>query len=84
MRIYRPSVVHELMTEIAEDDSQHFAVNNVLYARSATYQEALDFRLAMAGFLVRNAGDGQYEILHRSAASGPNQAEVSNGQMPCE
>jgi hypothetical protein len=84
MNEYGPNVVRALMVEMADEDSSHLAVNNVLYARSATYQQALDFRLATAGFLVRNVGDGHYEILHASRTTVPRQQQLLPAEPPAD
>jgi hypothetical protein len=61
------------MVELAVEDAAQFAVNNLLYARSASYQQALDTHLGESGCGVRDVGDGRYQVLRRRVPGGsPN------------
>ena len=57
-------LVRELMIELAEEDARRHAVNGVLYARSATYQQTLDGLLGDRGNYVSQRA-GQYRVLPR-------------------
>jgi hypothetical protein len=59
--------VRDLMVQLAEEDAGRGVVNEMLYARSATYQHTLDGLLGDAGKYVLPARDRRYHVRERAA-----------------
>ena len=57
--------VRDLMAQLAEEDARRGVVNDMLYARSATYQHTLDGLLKDAGSYVLPSGDRCYRVRQR-------------------